>query len=140
MAFAPRALAPELLHAARAFPAVALPAPRRSGKTTLLRKVFPHAEYHLLEDPDLVARFRADPRTFVDGLRLPAILDEIQHVPEILAYVRTVVDQAPRRSGRFFLTGSQDAPLMRGVTESMAGRAAVLQLLPFSLTENAKVS
>jgi hypothetical protein len=140
MALVPRALEPELRRAARAFPAVVLTGPRRSGKTTLLRKVFPHAEYHLLEDPDLVARFRADPRTFVDGLRLPAILDEIQHVPEILAYVRTVVDRNPKRLGRFLLTGSQEAPLMRGVTESMAGRAAVLQLLPFSLAESPKVS
>jgi predicted AAA+ superfamily ATPase len=114
--------------------------PRRSGKTTLLRSVFPAAEYHLLEDPDLVARFRADPRTFVDGLRPPVILDEIQHVPEILAYVRTIVDESPRRAGRFLLTGSQEAPLMRGVTESMAGRAAVLQLLPLSLAESPKVS
>ncbi len=135
-----RALEPELRRAARAFPAVVLTGPRRSGKTTLLRSVFPKAEYHLLEDPDLVARFRADPRTFVDGLRPPAILDEIQHVPEILAYVRTLVDRSPRRTGRFLLTGSQEAPLMRGVTESMAGRAAVLQLLPLSLAESPKVS
>jgi len=140
MAFVPRALAPELLHAARAFPAVVLTGPRRSGKTTLLRTLFPEAEYHLLEDPDLVARFRADPRTFVDSLGRSAILDEIQHVPEILAYVRTVVDREPRRKGRFLLTGSQEAPLMRGVTESMAGRAAVLQLLPLSLAESPRVS
>lgn len=135
-----RAIEPELRRAARAFPAIVLTGPRRSGKTTLLREVFPDAEYHLLEDPDLVARFRADPRTFVDGLRPPVVLDEIQHVPEILAYVRTLVDREPRRAGRFFLTGSQEAPLMRDVSESMAGRAAVLQLLPLSLAESPKVS
>ncbi len=140
MALIARALEPELRRAARAFPIVVLTGPRRSGKTTLLRSVFPHAEYHLLEDLDLVARFRADPRTFVDGLRPPAILDEIQHVPEILAYIRSIVDSKPRQTGRFLLTGSQEAPLMRGVTESMAGRAAVLQLLPLSLAESPKVS
>lgn len=136
----PRAMAPVLRHAARAFPVLVLTGPRRSGKTTLLRAAFPGASYHLLEDPDLVARFRADPRTFVDGLRPPVILDEIQHVPELLAYLRTVVDRHPRRSGRFLLTGSQEAPLMGRVTESMAGRAAVLQLLPLSLAESPRVS
>lgn len=140
MLFLPRALEPELLRAARAFPAVVLTGPRRSGKTTLVRHAFPRAQYHLLEDPDLVARFRADPRAFLDGLSPPVILDEIQNVPEVLSYVRTVVDLAPRRPGRFLLTGSQEAPLMRGVTESLAGRAAVLQLLPLSIAESPRVS
>jgi len=138
--FLPRALEPELLHAARAFPAAVLTGPRRSGKTTLLRHAFPRAEYHLLEDPDLVARFRADPRAFLEGISPPVILDEIQHVPEVLSYVRTAVDRAPRRHGRFLLTGSQEAPLMRGVAESLAGRAAVLQLLPLSVAESPRVS
>jgi predicted AAA+ superfamily ATPase len=140
MALLPRALEPELRRAFRAFPVVVLTGPRRSGKTTLLKKAFRGAEYHLLEDPDLVARFRADPRTFIDGLRLPAILDEIQHVPEILPYIRAIVDRHPTRKGRFLLTASQEAPLMHGVTESMAGRAAVLQLLPLSVAESPKVS
>jgi len=114
--------------------------PRRAGKTTLLRHAFPNASYHLLQDPDVVARLRADPQGYLDDVRLPAILDEIQNVPEVLDYVRARIDRAPRRTGRWLLTGSQEAPLMRGVTESMAGRAAVLQLLPFSLAEHAKVS
>lgn len=140
MAFVPRALTDELLRAARSFAAVILTGPRRSGKTTLLRRVFPDASYHLLEDPDTVARLRADPRSFLDEVRLPAILDEIQHVPEILNYVRVRIDQVPRKTGQWLLTGSQEAPLMKGVTESMAGRAAVLQLLPFSSAEHPKVS
>ena len=140
MAFIHRALTGELLKAARSFAAVILTGPRRSGKTTLLRRVFPKASYHLLEDPDTVARLRADPRSFLDEVRLPVILDEIQHVPEILNYVRARIDRAPRKTGQWLLTGSQEAPLMKGVTESMAGRAAVLQLLPFSSAEHPKVS
>lgn len=117
-----------------------LTGPRRSGKTTLLRRRFPGASYHLLEDPDVVARVRADPRGFLEEARPPAILDEIQHAPELLAFVRTLVDARPRRTGRWILTGSQEAPLMRGVTESLAGRAAVLQLLPLSTDETPGVS
>lgn len=135
-----RALASEVERAARAFSAVLLTGPRRSGKTTLLRALRPGAAYHLLEDPDVVARFRADPRGFLAELRLPAILDEVQHVPEIFSYVRARIDAAPRQRGQWFLTGSQEAPLMRGVAESMAGRAAILHLWPLSTAETPKVS
>jgi len=114
--------------------------PRRSGKTTLLRHVFPKADYRLLEDPDELARVRNDPRGFVASLRRPAIIDEIQNAPDLFNYLRTLVDAHPQAKGRFLLTGSQEAPLMQGVTESMAGRVAIFQLLPFSHEENAKVS
>lgn len=134
-----RLLAAQLQRAARAFPALIVTGPRRAGKTTLLRRVFPRAAYHLLEDPDLRARVRADPRQFVEELRAPAILDEIQNAPELLNYLRTRIDAAPSRMGRWLLTGSQEAPLMRGVTESMAGRAAVFQLLPLSIEESPRV-
>src|SRR5882757_3063531 len=122
-----------LLAAARHFPAVVVTGPRRAGKTTLLRKLFPHARYILLEDPDVQARVRSDPRAFLEELRAPVVLDEIQNTPELLNYVRTIIDAKPRRMGQWLFTGSQEAPLMRGITESMAGRAAILQLLPFSL-------
>ena len=140
MRFIHRAVEGGLIRASRNFPALILTGPRRAGKTTLLKKIFPRASYHLLEDPDLVARVRMDPRGFLEELRPPAILDEIQNVPELFNYLRTRIDRKPRRTGQWFLTGSQDAPLMRGVSESMAGRIAVFQLLPLSLQETPKVS
>jgi predicted AAA+ superfamily ATPase len=127
--------------ALRRFPALVLTGPRRAGKTWLLRRhLFPAAAYFLLEDPDIVARLRADPQGFLDAARPPVILDEVQHVPEIFAFVRARIDRQPRRVGQWLLTGSQEAPLMQGVSESMAGRAAVLQLLPLSTRESPKVS
>jgi hypothetical protein len=129
-----------LLRASRAFPAVVLTGPRRAGKTTLLRKLFPSASYALLEDPDVVLRVRADPRSFLGELRPPVILDEIQNTPELFSYVRSLIDAKPSTRGRWFLTGSQDATLMRGVTESLAGRAAILSLLPLSVLETTRVS
>ena len=101
---------------------------------------FPEASYFLLEDPDIVARLKADPHGFLDAVKTPAILDEVQNVPEVFTYVRTRIDRQPRRSGQWLLTGSQEAPLMQSVTESMAGRAAVLHLLPFSTRETPGVS
>ena len=140
MRFVPRAIEALIREAAAAFPAVVLTGPRRAGKTTLLRRMLPHNRYLLLEDPDLQARARSDPRALIDDLQPPVVFDEIQHVPELFAYIRTRIDRSPRKMGQWFFTGSQEAPLMQGVTESMAGRAAILQLLPLSLAETARVS
>jgi predicted AAA+ superfamily ATPase len=140
MRYIPRQLAPVLLAASRHFPAVVVTGPRRAGKTTLLHKLFPKARYVLLEDPDIQARVRSDPRAFLEELQPPVVFDEIQNAPELLDYVRTLIDTKPRRMGQWLFTGSQEAPLMRGITESMAGRAAILQLLPFSFAETAKMN
>lgn len=140
MRYVHRELETQVLSASRSFPAIVLTGPRRAGKTWLLRHLFPKAAYQLFEDPDVVARFRHDPQGFLDGLRLPAVLDEIQNVPEVFNFVRSRIDRVPRRTGQWFLTGSQEAGLMRNVTESLAGRAAVLQLWPMSVRETSKVS
>lgn len=140
MRYIPRKLGNTLQKASRHFPAVVITGPRRAGKTTLLRQLFPKARYVLLEDPDIQGRIRNDPHTFLEELRPPVVFDEIQNAPELLSYVRTLVDAAPRRMGQWLFTGSQEAPLMQGITESMAGRAAILQLLPFSVAETPKVN
>lgn len=140
MRYVHRKLEAQVTAGARAFPALVLTGPRRAGKTWLLQHLFPKASYFLLEDPDVVARFRADPHGFLDAVKPPVILDEVQNVPEVFAYVRSRIDRRPRRLGQWLLTGSQEAPLMQGITESMAGRAAVLHLLPFSTRETPKVT
>lgn len=140
MVYAARKLADVIEKAARHFPAIVVTGPRRAGKTTMFRRAFPQAKYILLEDPDIQAQVRSDPRAFLEELKPPVLFDEIQNVPEMLDYVRTLIDAKPRRMGQWLFTGSQEAPLMEGITESMAGRAAILHLLPFSLAENARVS
>lgn len=140
MAYIRRQIDLTLAGALRRFPAVVVTGPRRVGKTTLLRSAVRGAQYVLLEDPDVQDRIRSDPRGFIESLRPPVILDEIQNTPRLLNYIRTIIDAHPSRNGQWLFTGSQEAPLMQGITESMAGRAAILQLLPFSLVETPKVN
>lgn len=102
--------------------------------------MFPKAKYVLLEDPDVQARIGNDPNAFLERLTPPVVFDEIQNVPQLFDYVRTLIDAKPHSMGQWLFTGSQEAPLMRGITESMAGRAAILQLLPFSVAETNKVN
>jgi uncharacterized protein len=140
MRFIPRLLASHIEAARRTFGAVLLTGPRQAGKTSLLRRLLPKADYVTLDDPDSVDRARADPRGFLDSLALPVIIDEVQNVPELFGYIRSRIDREPRRKGQWLLTGSQEAPLMRGVAESMAGRVAIFQLMPLSSQESSKVN
>lgn len=140
MPYIERSAGPQLVKAARTFAALLLTGPRQCGKTTLLTQLFSRASYVLLEAPDVIARVRSDPRGFMEALRPPVILDEIQNAPELFNYVRARIDAAPRRRGQWILTGSQESGLMQRVTESMAGRVAVLHLLPLSTLESPKVS
>jgi predicted AAA+ superfamily ATPase len=137
--YIPRSLERTLRRAAREFPVVVLTGPRQSGKTTLLKHVFgPRHRYVSLEPPDTRAVAAADPRGFLELHRPPVILDEIQYAPDLLPYVKEVVDAHRSRPGQYLLTGSQNLGMAAAVTESLAGRAAVLRLLPLSWREMAR--
>jgi predicted AAA+ superfamily ATPase len=129
-----RHIRPLLQRFARHYPVLTLTGPRQSGKTTLAKACFPDKPYVTLEDPD-VRRFALDdPRGFLASHTQGAILDEIQRAPELPSYLQAMVD-ADATPARFVLTGSQQFTLMSGVSQSLAGRTAVLRLLPFTLAE-----
>lgn len=138
-AYLPRTLEPVLARAAREFPAVVLTGPRQSGKTTLLRRGFARGHgYVSLEPPDVRSAASADPRGFLDLWRSPVILDEIQYAPDLLAYIKERIDARRSQAGQYLLSGSQNLMLAQRVAESLAGRAAVLRLLPLSHRELAR--
>jgi predicted AAA+ superfamily ATPase len=129
-----RDLAPVLLRASRRYPVVTVTGPRQSGKTTLCRAVFPTKPYVTFERIDERERVSADPRGFLADHPGGAVLDEVQHAPSFLSYVQADVDEDPR-PGRWVLTGSQHLGLARTVSQTLAGRTALLHLLPLSLGE-----
>ncbi len=129
-----RVLAGPLRARARRFPVVVVTGPRQSGKTTLCRAAFPDLAYVSLELPDVRRRALDDPRGFLREYGRGAIFDEVQRAPELLSYLQVEVDEKPK-PGRFVLTGSQHFGLRQSVAQSLAGRAALLELLPFSRAE-----
>jgi uncharacterized protein len=129
-----RTLETRLRALARKFPVVTVTGPRQSGKTTLCRAVFPEKPYVSLEAPDVQDFARTDPRGFLSERRSGAVLDEIHRVPELLSYLQTMVDEHPVR-GRFILTGSANFALLQSLGQSLAGRTALLELLPLGLDE-----
>ena len=117
------------------YPFVTVTGPRQSGKTTLCRAAFPNLQYANLEAPDQRSFAESDPRGFLAQYSDGAILDEIQRVPELLSYLQVLADEEGRNS-LFVLTGSEQFRLTDAINQSLAGRTALLRLLPFSLAEH----
>jgi predicted AAA+ superfamily ATPase len=133
-----RTLSKTLERALGAFPAVLLTGPRQSGKTTFLRHQLGERYHYVSFDDPLEREFAVtDPNGFLRRFdQRPALLDEIQYVPELLSYIKLRIDAAPEELGRWLLTGSQQFALMQQLGESLAGRVAILELLPFSAVEH----
>lgn len=133
-----RTITDKLLVMAQKFPVVTLTGPRQSGKSTLVKAAFPDYAYITLEDPDERAFAQDDPRAFLGRCGSHAILDEVQRVPDLFSYIQGIVD-ASGEAGQYILSGSQNFLLMQRISQSLAGRAAVLHLLPLSYGEASTV-
>ncbi|MBC8390430.1 MAG: ATP-binding protein [Actinobacteria bacterium] len=124
-----------ILNTLKAFPVLIITGARQSGKTTLLKHLFSNTfNYISLDELDIRSLAINDPREFLARFKAPLIIDEIQNAPQLLPYIKAVVDRE-RVNGRFIITGSQQFPLMKNVSESLAGRAAILNLYPFMIEE-----
>lgn len=131
--FIPRTIAEAIIEAANYFPVITLTGPRQSGKSTLLRHLFDSAPYFSMEDPDVRQMAKLDPKGFLNQFGEGVIIDEIQRLPELLSYIQGIVDEHPER--KFYLTGSSQFSLLHTITQTLAGRSAVYELLPLSLKE-----
>ncbi len=129
-----RAAHETLMRLAKGFPVLAITGPRQSGKTTLAKAAFPGKPYLSLEDPDVRQLAEGDPRGLLAQYPAGAVLDEVQRAPLLLSYLQTQLDANPL-PGSFVLTGSRQFGLLSGISQSLAGRAGLVQLLPFSLGE-----
>lgn len=124
----------ELALVAKEYPVVTISGPRQSGKTTLAKMQFPEHAYCNLEDPDTRRLAERDPRAFFSQYPAPMIIDEVQRVPELLSYIQVLADETTKR-GQYILTGSHQLSLRQAVSQSLAGRTALLELLPLSIGE-----
>jgi hypothetical protein len=132
-----RDIEPRLRKLAEQFPAIVLTGPRQSGKSMLCRKLFAHLPYLTLESPDIRAFALDDPRGFLAGFPQGAVLDEIQNTPLIPSYLQEIIDRDPA-AAKWILTGSHNLSVMQSASQSLAGRVAVLHLLPLSRREVAR--
>lgn len=128
-----RLLTPGILEARRYFPVIVVTGPRQSGKTSLCRHIFPDYNYVNLEDITTRTFAMGNPAGFLDSLGNEAIIDEVQNVPDLMSMIQVRVDEHPER--RYILTGSSDFSLLKTISQSLAGRAALFTLLPLSLAE-----
>lgn len=129
----------EILDGANSFPVVTLTGPRQSGKTTLLKHLFPNKKYISLENPYDYEIATTDPVKFLNSNLDGVILDEVQRVPKLLSYIQGIVDEH-NTPGQFILSGSQQFNLMSGITQSLAGRTALYTLFPFNFKELGKLN
>ena len=134
MNYITRDIEKELKKISAQFPVTLLTGPRQTGKSTLLTRLFPKHLYITFDDSSLRLSARNDPAAFIESLKTPVIIDEIQYAPEILPFIKIHIDRS-RKNGAFILTGSQVFNVMAGVTETLAGRAGLFELLPFSFNE-----
>ncbi len=135
MKYLHRKLEKPLKEALEQFPVVLVTGPRQAGKSTLLQHCLPGYTYVTLDDILIRNLAESDPALFMKTYEPPLILDEIQYAPSLLSYIKMEVDASRRKYGRYVLTGSQIFSLMRGVSESLAGRIAIFQLYPLSWRE-----
>lgn len=129
-----RTITPELRTLIGEYPVVTILGPRQAGKTTLAKSALEGYDYCNLESPEEREFARTDPKAFLARFRSKTVFDEIQHVPDLLSYIQVLVDEEPQ-NGRFVLTGSHQMELRQAITQSLAGRTAILNLLPLSITE-----
>jgi len=134
-----RTLQTRVRDSARQFPIVTITGPRQSGKTTLCRMTFPRMDYVSLESPDIREYAVQDPRGFLAEHASGCVIDEVQRAPSLLSYLQELVDSDPRL-GRFVLTGSANFTLTEVVSQSLAGRTAVVHLLPLDREETRRFS
>lgn len=134
--FIRRKMLPYIVQAAKEFPVIAIVGPRQTGKTTLAKIAFPEHTYISLEDLDMRLLASEDPRRFLNDYPSASglILDEIQHVPQLLSYMQTIVDRE-KKNGFYVITGSQNFLVNEAITQTLAGRISIFTLLPLSISE-----